>query len=144
MVIKFFHKAFTRQNPKPLMDHMQRMASREAPFFLATLSLVISTLARKVIPQPITSDSRLGNLVKLGIRVSLKLPLQFTHRPPPLTLIHPHPQYHSVLHFASSCFCLWPIGHRNPPSIVNLSSTRPNWNFGELYTSLHCPHKSKH
>ena len=60
MEIKFFHKTFTEQNPKPLMEHMQRMASGEAPFFPATLSLVIGTLARKVLPRPITSGSRLG------------------------------------------------------------------------------------
>lgn len=60
MEIKLFHETFTEQNPKPLMDHMQRMASGEAPFFPATLSLVIGTLARKVLPRPITSGSRLG------------------------------------------------------------------------------------
>lgn len=35
MEVKFFHKKFPGKDPKPLMDHLQKLASGEAPFFLA-------------------------------------------------------------------------------------------------------------
>jgi hypothetical protein len=57
MEIKLFHEFFTGQNPKSLMDHIQRMASGEAPYFPATLSLVYGTLAKKVLLPPIASGS---------------------------------------------------------------------------------------
>ena len=60
MKIKLFHKTFAGRKSKSLMDHIQRMASGDAPFFPATLSLVCSALVRKVLLLPITSGPGLG------------------------------------------------------------------------------------
>lgn len=51
MEIQFFHERFSEKDPKLLIDHIQRMASGEAPFFSATLSLVYQKLAEKVFPK---------------------------------------------------------------------------------------------
>jgi len=40
MEIQFFHERVTKSDPKWLIDRIQRMASGEAPFLSATLSLV--------------------------------------------------------------------------------------------------------
>ncbi|KAF9642810.1 hypothetical protein BDM02DRAFT_3273313 [Thelephora ganbajun] len=59
MEIQFFHENFTEKDPKLLMDHIQRMASGEAPFFSTTLSLVYGKLLEKAFTQPThsTADS---------------------------------------------------------------------------------------
>ena len=46
MEIKFLHEKFTEKDPKLLMNHIQRMASGEAPFFPTTLSLVYGKLVQ--------------------------------------------------------------------------------------------------
>ena len=53
MEIDFFRRNLTEENPELLMEHIQRMASGEAPFFSATLSLVYRKLFEKVFPLPI-------------------------------------------------------------------------------------------
>ena len=55
--IEFFHKNFTKKDPKSLTDHIQRMALGEAPFFPETLGLVYSKLFRNSFPQPAASGS---------------------------------------------------------------------------------------
>ena len=47
MEIRFLRETFTEKDSKLLMDHVQRMASGEAPFFPKTLSLVYYKLAKK-------------------------------------------------------------------------------------------------
>jgi len=47
MEIQFLHEQFTEKDPKLLMDHIQRMASGEAPFFPTALSLVYDKLIEK-------------------------------------------------------------------------------------------------
>lgn len=47
MEIQFLLEQFTENFPKPLMDHIQIMASGEAPFFPATLSLVYERLVER-------------------------------------------------------------------------------------------------
>ena len=57
--IEFFHKNFTKKDPKSLTDHIQIMALGEAPFFPATLGLVYGKLFRKTLAQPVASKSSL-------------------------------------------------------------------------------------
>jgi len=45
--IQFFHERVTKNDPKLLIDCIQRMASGEAPFFPTTLSLVYDKLVEK-------------------------------------------------------------------------------------------------
>jgi len=45
MEIQFFHERVTEKDPKLLINHLQRMASGEAPFFPTALSLVFDKLA---------------------------------------------------------------------------------------------------
>lgn len=52
--IEFLLRNFTEKNPKLLMEHIQKMASGEAPFFSATLSLVYDKLVERVLTQPIS------------------------------------------------------------------------------------------
>ena len=59
--VEFFHKNFTEQNPKPLTDHIQAMASGKAPFFPTTLSSVYGKMLRSTFPQPVASGSGVGN-----------------------------------------------------------------------------------
>lgn len=47
MEIQFLHERVVEKDPKLLMDHIQRMASGEAPFFPTTLSLVYDKLVEK-------------------------------------------------------------------------------------------------
>lgn len=60
MELEFLHKNFTEKNPKQLIEHIQRMASGEAPFFSATLGLVYDKLIERVLVQPIAADSGPG------------------------------------------------------------------------------------
>ena len=66
MELKFFRRNSTEQNPRSLVDHIQKMKSGEAPFFPATLGLVYDTLFSKVFPQPVASGSGLGGPSKIG------------------------------------------------------------------------------
>ena len=52
MEIEFFRGNLTEENPEFLMEHIQRMASGDAPFFSTTLSLVYRKLFEKVFPLP--------------------------------------------------------------------------------------------
>ena len=50
--VEFLHKSLAKQNSKKLlMEHIERMASGEAPFFPTTLSLVYDTLVEGYFPQ---------------------------------------------------------------------------------------------
>jgi hypothetical protein len=51
MEIQFLHENFTEKDPGLLKDHVQRMASGEAPFFPATLGLVYHRLIENVSPK---------------------------------------------------------------------------------------------
>ena len=53
MEIQFFHERVTEKDPKLLINHLQRMASGEAPFFPTALSLVFDKLAETVFPKRI-------------------------------------------------------------------------------------------
>ena len=60
MEIEFLHRNLTGKDPKLLMEHIQRMASGEAPFFSKTLSLVYDKLVGCAFTRPIISDPDLG------------------------------------------------------------------------------------
>jgi hypothetical protein len=64
--IEFFHKGFTEENQKVLIDHVRRMSSGEAPLFPKTLSLVYRKLFEKAFARPITSGSGLENSPEIG------------------------------------------------------------------------------
>jgi hypothetical protein len=55
MEIQFFHERFTEKDPELLVDHIGRMASGEAPFIPATLSLVYDKLVESAFPKHIPS-----------------------------------------------------------------------------------------
>ena len=55
MEIQFLHENFTEKDPKLLMDHIKKMAAREAPFFGTTLSLVFDKLVEKTSTRPVLS-----------------------------------------------------------------------------------------
>jgi len=61
MEIQFIYKNFTEKDPKSLMDHIQSMASGEAPFFAKTLGLVYDGLVAKAFSKYIPLDSGLGS-----------------------------------------------------------------------------------
>ena len=65
MEIQFLHESFTEKDPKLLMDHIQKMASGEMPFFARTLSLVYDKLVEKAFPKPIPSGSGLGKPIEV-------------------------------------------------------------------------------
>ena len=59
--IEFLHNNLTKENSKKLlMEHIERMASGEAPFFSTTLSLVYDTLVEESSPQTTTSGPHPG------------------------------------------------------------------------------------
>ena len=60
MEIQFLYGNFTQKDSTLLMEHIQRMASGEAPFFATTLSLVYDKLVEKAFAQPAPSGSGLG------------------------------------------------------------------------------------
>lgn len=49
MEIEFLHRNFTEKNPKLLMEHIQKMASGQAPFFPTTLSSIYDKLVEKAL-----------------------------------------------------------------------------------------------
>jgi len=61
MEIQFIYENFTEKDPKLLMDHIQRMASGEAPFFTTTLSLVYDGLVERAFSRHTSLDSGLGS-----------------------------------------------------------------------------------
>jgi len=60
MEIQFLHENFTEKDFRSLMDHIQSMASGEAPFFATTLSLVYGGLIRKAFSKHAPLGSGLG------------------------------------------------------------------------------------
>jgi hypothetical protein len=58
--VEFLHRNFTEKNPKLLIEHMQRMASGDAPFFSATLSLVYDKLIERVFAEVMPTGSGPG------------------------------------------------------------------------------------
>ena len=60
MEIQSLHESFTEKDPKMLMEHIQRMAYGEVPFFVTTLSLVYDKLVEKAFARPTPSGSGLG------------------------------------------------------------------------------------
>jgi len=60
MEIQFICENFTEKDPKSLMDHIQSMASGEAPFFATTLSLVYYKLVQKIFSKRAPLGSGLG------------------------------------------------------------------------------------
>ena len=56
MEIEFFHERFTEKDPELLIDHIERMASGEAPFFPTMLSLVYDRLVEKTFPKHVPSS----------------------------------------------------------------------------------------
>ena len=63
--INFLYECFSKKDPKQLMDHIQRMGSREAPFFAKTLGLVYDGLIEKTFTRPTPSGSGLGKSVEV-------------------------------------------------------------------------------
>jgi len=59
MEIQFLHEQFTDNDPKLLMDHIQRMTAGEAPFFPTTLSFVYDKLIEKAFTQHTSPGSGL-------------------------------------------------------------------------------------
>lgn len=104
MEIRFLHESFADKDPKLLMDHIQRMASGEAPFFAGTLSLVYDGLVGKTFTQSTPSSSGLGKPTECqGVAVpspllqastsSSNVPLPSTPSdPPPSGLQAPEPE----------------------------------------------------
>ena len=59
--IEYLNNNLTKENSKKLlMEHIERMASGEAPFFSTTLSLVYDTLVEESSPQTTASGSHPG------------------------------------------------------------------------------------
>ena len=52
MEIEVLYRNFLKNDPKQLMDYIQRVASGEAPFFPTTLSLVFEKLIGTKFPKP--------------------------------------------------------------------------------------------
>lgn len=75
MEIQFLHERFTENDHKLLMGHIQRMASGEAPFFPATLSLVYDKLVEKALSKQ-TSGPDLGRSTGAQSVTTPTLPLQ--------------------------------------------------------------------
>ena len=73
--IEFLHKSFTEKDPKLLMEHIQRMAYGEAPFYSTTLSFVYNKLVEKRFPQFIPSGSSLEESVEFQSVADLCPPL---------------------------------------------------------------------
>ena len=61
MEIQFLHGNLTERDSKLLMDHIQRMASGEAPFFATTLSLVYDKLVENAFSKHTSPGSGLGS-----------------------------------------------------------------------------------
>ena len=76
MEIQFLHDNFTEKDSKLLMEHIQRMAFGEAPFFATTLSLVYDKLVEKAFAQPAPSGSGLGQSAKVESVADPYSPLQ--------------------------------------------------------------------
>jgi len=99
MEIQFLHDNFTEKDSKLLMDHIQRMAFGEAPFFAATLSLVYDKLVEKAFTQPAPSGSGLRKSAKVESVADPRSPLQ-----PPVSVpgAPPTPTLSNVLSTPSS------------------------------------------
>ena len=74
--VQFLHENFTEKDPKLLMEHIQRMASGEAPFFATTLSLVYDKLVERAFARFIPSGSGLGKSTQAQSVASPCPPLQ--------------------------------------------------------------------
>ena len=76
METQFLHDNFTEKDSKLFMEHIQRMAFGEAPFFATTLSLVYDKLVEKAFAQPVPSGSGFRQSVKFESVADPSSPLQ--------------------------------------------------------------------
>jgi len=76
MEIQLFHDRVTEKNPKLLIDHLQRMASGEAPFFPTALSLVYDKLAETAFPKRTSSGPAPGGYAEGESLIHLTPPPQ--------------------------------------------------------------------
>ena len=80
MEIEFLRGNFTEKHPKLLMEHIQRMASGEAPFFSKTLSLVYDKLVEYTSTRPTITDPDLGKSPEIRSQ-SIAEPASTSQRP---------------------------------------------------------------
>ena len=83
MEIQFLLKNVTGRDPKLLMDHFKKMASREAPFFATTLSLVFDELVERTSPRPVPSSSGFREFSGIRVPASFPAPAGFSFKFPP-------------------------------------------------------------
>ena len=139
MEIQFFHQRVTEKHPKLLTDHIQRMASGEAPFFPTTLSLLYDKLVEKAFTN--AHPTVLVPAVALSASVPFA-PLLPKHRLPPPTFLHLPPSTLSLrLPVQAPAFTHVPV-----PPITITSPTRlkcRQWGepsrLRDLVDGLRCP-----
>jgi len=143
--IQFLHNNFTEKDSKLLMDHIQKMAFGEAPFFATALSLVYDKLVEKAFAQPVPSGSGLGQSAKVKSVANpcspLQPPISVPRAPPTPTLSNVPSTPSSVPQTPAPA----PIPGPVPPS----TATRFTWlqchrcltatGLRDLHDGLRCP-----
>ena len=64
MEIRVLYEMFTGKDPKSLMDHIQKMASGEAPFYSTTLSLVYDKVVEELFTKRVPPGRGPGELTE--------------------------------------------------------------------------------
>ena len=139
MEIEFLHKSFTDKDPKLLVEHIQRMADGEAPFFATTLSLVYDKLVEKAFAQSIPSGSGLGKSVEVRAVVDPCPPFQASPSASsvPLTPVSGYPPSFSALDPGPEPA---PSDTPTPLTWLRCNQCRELVGLEDLFDGLRCPH----
>jgi hypothetical protein len=141
MEIKFLHEKFTEKDPKLLLNHIQRMASGEAPFFPTTLSLVYGKMVENAFTKRAPSNFGPGDCTGNQSLVDLPSPPQASISTPGI------PSSSTIGPTASSSSLQAPASTHGPLSIATPANS--TWlqcvqcneraRLQDLYDGLRCP-----
>ena len=140
MELQFFRERAAEMDPKLLIDHIQRMASGEAPFFSTTLSLVYDELVEKSFTEHTPSDPGPGGCTEGESPIHPIPPQSSTPTPntPPLPAA-------DTIASSSNLQAPASIHVPVPPTIIPSTTWlkcrqcgEPSW-LRDLRKGLHCP-----
>jgi hypothetical protein len=141
MEIEFLHEKIPMNDPKLLMEHIQRMASGEAPFFATTLSLVHDKLIEKAFAKPVPSGSGLGKSAEVQSVADPRSPLQASTSVPSVPIPTSSEATSSSSQAPAPSFALESVPSSTSHGLVWLECVRCSQpaRVGALYNGLHCP-----
>ena len=144
MEIQFLHETFTGKGP--LMNHIRRMGSGEAPLFSTTLSLVYDKLVEKTVARSVPSGSGLGKSIEIQDAVVHTTLPQMSTFTPQASAFTPPTSWSSFVASSSTrppvptpAPASWSIPSKDPLTWLVCHKCRKPALSANLYDGVRCP-----